>query len=162
MMMGIVLLINPVAETTGLLQTVILVTGAVLVLGGMIITYVGVVREAPSVSTLADATTDDLSLAVKQLSRNYEWIRNQTIYAFYLSAVFMALGLFVLLFGSVRVVMGVAENTDNLTVIAGLISEFISGSALLMYRSSSQRLNLIQALAGISITMTVPKRDTAG
>ena len=143
MALGIFLLTSTVANTTRLLQTVVLVTSGILVFGGMIVTYLGVVREAPSVSTLAESTPDDLSLAVKQLSRNYKWIRNQTVYAFYLSAIFMALGVLVILFGSIRVVLGLAENADNLTVIAGIISEFISGSALLLYRSSSRRLNEI-------------------
>jgi TRADD-N domain-containing protein len=165
MALGIFLLVSPVARTTGILQNVVLFTAGVLVLGGIVVTYIGVVRQAPSVSTLAESTSDDLSLAVKQLSRNYEWIRNQTIYAFYLSTVFMALGVLVILFGSIRVVLGLTENADNLTIIAGLISEFISGSALLLYRSSSQRLNEVskelhqswKILAAYKLAKDLPK-----
>lgn len=167
MALGIFLLTSAVAQSSGILQTVVLVIAGILVVGGIVVTYVAVVKQAPSTMTLIPSTADDLSLAVQQLSRNYEWIRNQTMYAFYLSAVFMALGILVILFGSARVILGLTGSTDALTVIAGIISQFISGSALFLYRSGSRRLNEIskelhgtwRILAAYRLAKDLPEAD---
>ncbi len=142
MMFGLILLLLT-RTSSGPLQNAILVFAGVLIVGGMIVTYVAVVRRSTVSIARLPSAADDLGLAVEQLSRNYEWIRSQTMYTFYLSTIFMALGILVILFGSVRVILGLAESTDALTIVAGVISEFISGSALLLYRSGSQRLDEI-------------------
>ncbi len=77
-------------------------------------------------------TTEDIDLTVKQLSRNYDLVRSQITSAFYISTVFMSLGLLVIILGSGRVALGLAEEADSLTIIGGVLSEFISGSALFL------------------------------
>jgi hypothetical protein len=85
--------------------------------------------------------TDDLSLAVEQLARNFELSRSQTNFAFFLTAFFMGMGLAVFMAGAFRSVLGFSDTTKTLTTIVGIFSEFLSGSALLLYRSNFNRLN---------------------
>jgi TRADD-N domain-containing protein len=162
---GLFLLVLPGSQT-GALQTVKLIISGLLVLGGMLVTYLGVLRDGADVKP-PPSTTGDLGLAVEQLSRNYEWIRSQTVYAFFLSAAFMALGLFVILLGSARSILGLGEGTNNLTTIAGIFAEFISGTALVLYRSSSVRMNEVsmrlhetwRILAAYRLAKDLPETD---
>ncbi len=167
MVVGLLLFILPFGSLqTGTGKVVTLILAGILVLGGMAVTYVAVVREDTKV-TPPSATTTDLGLAVEQLSRNYEWVRSQTIYAFFLSACFMALGLVVILLGSARSLLGWGEGTGNLTTIAGILSEFISATALVLYRSSYVRLNDISTrlhetwriLAAYRLAKDLPEAD---
>jgi hypothetical protein len=87
--------------------------------------------------------------------------------SFFLSASFMALGLFVILLGSARSLLGWGEGTSNLTTIAGILAEFISATALVLYRSSSVRLNDVSTrlhetwriLAAYRLTKDLPDTD---
>jgi uncharacterized membrane protein len=97
-------------------------------------------RESPQ-KTLAMTNPNDLSLAVEQLAQNYELSRSQTNFAFLITAIFMGLGLLVILLGGVRIVLGLSDATNTLTLVSGVIAEFISGGALLIYRSNFNRLN---------------------
>jgi hypothetical protein len=165
MVAGLILLMYP-RSTTGVVQVVTLSLSGILVLGGMLVTYLGVIREGAGVRP-PPSTSGDLGLAVEQLSRNYEWVRSQTMYAFFLSASFMALGLFVILLGSARSVLGLGEGTNNLTTVAGILAEFISATALVLYRSSSVRLNDISTrlhetwriLAAYRLVKDLPETD---
>jgi Na+/melibiose symporter-like transporter len=86
-------------------------------------------------------SSDQLEHAVTQLSKNYELLRRQSTQGFILASVFMLLGLIVILSGSVGQLFGFASTSSNLTSVAGIISEFISGTALLIYRINFKRLN---------------------
>jgi hypothetical protein len=165
MFIGVWLLIFSPMKT-GITQAVTLSLSGVLVLGGMVATYLTVVKPDSGVRP-PSPTTGDLGLAVEQLSRNYEWVRSQTMYAFFLSASFMALGLFVIILGSARSVLGWGEGTSNLTTIAGILSEFISATALVLYRSSSVRMNEVSTrlhetwriLAAYRLAKDLPEMD---
>jgi len=86
-------------------------------------------------------SSDQLEHAVTQLSKNYELLRRQSTQGFILACVFMLLGLLVILSGSVGQLFGFTSTSSNLTSVAGIISEFISASALLIYRINFKRLN---------------------
>jgi hypothetical protein len=79
--------------------------------------------------------------AVNQLSKNYEVLRRQTTQGFILAGVFMSLGLLVILSGSAGQFFGFTAQGSNLTTVAGVIMEFISGTSLLIYRLKFKRLN---------------------
>jgi hypothetical protein len=79
--------------------------------------------------------------AVVQLSKNYEILRRQTTQGFIMSGVFMALGFLVILAGSAGALFGLTNQGSQLTTVAGMIMEFISGTSLLIYRINFKRLN---------------------
>lgn len=83
MMAGMTLTIFASTKQGAILAVMLSLSG-ILVLGGMLLTYLIFVREGATVKPPA-AITSDLDLAVEQLSRNYEWVRSQTMYAFFLS-----------------------------------------------------------------------------
>ena len=58
-----------------------------------------------------------------------------------MAGTFMALGLLVILSGSLGELFGLTKEGSNLTTIAGIIMEFISGTSLLIYRINFKRLN---------------------
>ena len=53
------------------------------------------------------------------------------------------LGLIVILVGALGQMFGLTTQTGNLSVVAGVIVEFINATALLVYRQNFQRLNSI-------------------
>jgi uncharacterized membrane protein len=79
--------------------------------------------------------------AVVQLSKNYEILRRQTTQGFIMSGIFMALGFLVILAGSAGALFGLTNQGSQLTTVAGVIMEFISGTSLLIYRINFKRLN---------------------
>lgn len=80
-------------------------------------------------------------LISNELTKNYELLRKQTGLGFKITYLFMAFGFLIVLTGSLGKLFGyVLEGTD-LAIIAGILLEFISGTALLVYRTNSQRLN---------------------
>ena len=145
LMIGVMLLIFPIAFTSMNIN----VSQAEIVLesfGGLLITSAIVIeimrfRQESIQKTPQISNPDDLGLAVEQLAQNYELSRAQTNSAFLLSAIFMGAGLLVILLGAIRALLGVTDNTNTLTIVAGVISEFISAGALTLYRSNFLRLN---------------------
>ena len=96
---------------------------------------------ALSAGQFADQNSSQPEYTVAQLSKNYELLRRQTTQGFILSGVFMALGLLVILSGSAGNLFGFTSQGSNLTTVAGVIMEFISGTSLLIYRINFNRLN---------------------
>jgi hypothetical protein len=87
----------------------------------------------------------DADYIISQLSKNYELLRAQTNQGFVLSSVFMLIGLVIIvasLFSPAigwRTVNG--QGLKGLGIIAGIVTEFISGTALIVYRDNFARLN---------------------
>jgi hypothetical protein len=119
-----------------------LVLAMLLVLAGIYMMFYQLRRDAvrSDSTTLGDADAKPEHV-VFQLSKNYELLRRQTTQGFILAGVFMSLGLLVILSGSAGQVFGLTAQGSNLTTIAGLIMEFISGTSLLIYRLNFKRLN---------------------
>ncbi len=90
-------------------------------------------------------TTDsaDLEQVITQLSQNYQVLRRQTIQGFILASIFMALGLLVILAGSVGQLFGLTTQGVNIISISGMLTEFISATALYLYNVNFRRINVI-------------------
>ncbi len=84
---------------------------------------------------------ENLKLLVSQLIKDCNSARTQTAVAFGLASVFMTIGLGVLVFAIISFVVEGVSTMDVLNVIASVLSEFIAGSALLLFRNGSRRLN---------------------
>lgn len=114
----------------------------VIVLAGIVMTFYQLRRgEIQVQQEPLPESSDQLEHAVTQLSKNYELLRRQSTQGFLLAAVFMLLGLVVILSGSVGQMFGFTKTGSDLASVAGIISEFISGTALLVYRVNFKRLN---------------------
>jgi hypothetical protein len=87
----------------------------------------------------------DADYIVNQLSKNYELLRAQTNQGFLLSSVFMLVGLIVIIASLFAPSFGWStvnsEGVKGLGVVAGIITEFISGTAIFIYRDNFTRLN---------------------
>lgn len=88
-------------------------------------------------------STDDIKHAITQLNKNYELLRKQTTQGFFLAGIFMILGFLVILAGSLGELFGFTSKGSDLISLAGVIMEFISGTALFIYRQNFNRLNSV-------------------
>ena len=86
-------------------------------------------------------SSSEIEQAINQLNRNYELLRRQTTQGFTIAVIFMFLGLLVILSGSFGEIFGLTSKGANLTSVAGIILEFISGTGLYIYRVNFKRLN---------------------
>ena len=124
-------------------QYVVAGVGILLVLAGITMMFVQLRGEDMAISAPSsepDRKADPEYLVV-QLGKNYDILRRQTTQGFMMAGVFMALGILVILSGSVGKMFGFAAEGSDLTSVAGIIMEFISGTSLLMYRINFRRLN---------------------
>ncbi len=130
------------SKTITVWQSIIIGVAIVLSLSGVAMMFVQLrgsdqalaINERPESYREAD-------YIVRQLSQNYQILRNQTSQGFYLSSVFMTVGMMMIiasLFGSS---FGLQNTGTNLTTLGGILLEFISGTALLIYRLNFKRLN---------------------
>jgi hypothetical protein len=125
------------------LHYVIAGLATLLVLSGIVMMFyqVRVREDDPGLPTTLPTNPEEAELTISQLSKNYDLLRKQTTQGFILAGVFMSLGLLVILSGSVGKLFGFSGQGSNLTSVAGIIMEFISGTSLLIYRINFQRLN---------------------
>lgn len=114
-----------------------------------IISLAGIVlifRELKFVGSIEVGTTiisTDLEHAVNQLGKNYDILRRQATQGFVLAGTFMALGICVILAGSVGELFGLTTQGSNLTTIAGVVVEVISGMGLYLFKETFKQLNTI-------------------
>jgi hypothetical protein len=85
--------------------------------------------------------SSDIEHAVNQMGKNYDVLRRQATQGFVLAGTFMALGILVILAGSLGEMFGFTKAASNLTTIAGVIVETISGLGLYLFKETSKRLN---------------------
>lgn len=117
------------------------------ILAAIILIFFGIVMagtelQIENIEKLPESSTE-IEQAITQLNRNYNLLRDQTSNGFSIAVIFMFLGLIVILIGSLSVMFGYTSKSDNLTLIAGIILEFISGASLVIYDKNFKRLNLI-------------------
>lgn len=114
--------------------------------------------------------SSDADYVVKQLSRNFEILRGQTNQGFILSGGFMSVGLLLIAFSLLAPTFGLkASGAESLGVVAGIITEFISGTALLLYKLNFGRLNQTsdklddawRVLAAFNLTRELPEDKKA-
>jgi hypothetical protein len=109
---------------------------------------------------------DDATYLVQQLHRNFEILRAQTNQGFLLSSVFMAIGLALIVLSLFAPSLGLkTEGISGLGVLAGVVTEFISATALVLYRLNFARLNQTsdrlddawRVLAAFKLTTELPE-----
>lgn len=116
--------------------------------GGIFLAFAGVLlmfRQLAASSKMVEVESpngEDASYVGRQLSRNFEVLHAQTNQGFFLSGVFMAVGLLILVGSLFAPSLGLTtEGVSGLGILAGIVSEFISGTALVLYRLNFARLN---------------------
>lgn len=150
---------------------VILGSSVFLLIAGVLLMF----RQLTSSSRLTqgDSSSEpssDADYVVRQLSRNYEILRSQTNQGFLLSGAFMAVGLLVIVGSLFAPSLGLTTGgVNNLGMIVGTVTEFISGTALLLYRLNFKRLNETsdrlddawRVLAAYNLTRELPDEQKA-
>ncbi len=84
----------------------------------------------------------DIELAVTQLNKNYEILRRQASQGFMFAGIFMAIGLLVILAGSLGDMFGFVSSAGKVTVVAGVVVEAVSALGLYLFRQTFHRLNV--------------------
>ena len=72
---------------------------------------------------------------------HYDILRQQATQGFILAAIFMALGVLVILTGAVGDMFGFKKEASNLTTVAGVVIEAISGLGMYLFNRTFQQLN---------------------
>jgi hypothetical protein len=85
--------------------------------------------------------SSDIERAVRQLGKNYDILRKQATQGFLLAGTFMALGILVILTGSLGEMFGFTKAASNLTTVAGVVTEAVSGLGLYLFKETFKRLN---------------------
>jgi hypothetical protein len=156
-------------ETRHVLSFMLIFLGAVLFFGSIVITsisqlpiavvYLGtgicvamvilgaVIAAIRRPSTLPQSASDPFdrtgfSQTLSELSKNFAVLRSQTFIGFVLAGVTMLLGALVIMAGAFGQVFGLAQQGVNLATVSGIVSEFVSGTAILFYKLSFDRLNV--------------------
>ena len=117
--------------------------GSLLVVAGLLIMFIQVWprRTAPLDEGANETSIEGLGRLVCQLAQNYNLLRRQAMQGFVITLVLMALGVVVILLGVFGALYGIACDTKVVSVLAGVVTEVISGSTLLVYRLNFNRLN---------------------
>lgn len=115
--------------------------GGALTLAGLVFMAVEVRRiRTPTVDVQAAVSSSDLELTIQQLAKNLDIQRGQASQGFIAALVMMVLGTGVILAGATGLLMG-KGSSSQLTTVAGVIVEVISGLGMLLFRNTSARLN---------------------
>jgi hypothetical protein len=85
--------------------------------------------------------SSDVEQAVSQLGKNYDILRKQAMQGFVLAGTFMGLGILVILTGSLGEMFGFTKAASNLTTVAGVIIEVVSGLGLYLFKETFKQLN---------------------
>ena len=110
-------------------------------LAGIALLFRDLGQLAPSDSELDIVGSSDIEHAVRQLEKNYDILRRQATQGFVLAGTFMALGILVILAGSLGEMFGFTEAAGNLTTVAGVIVEAVSGLGLYLFKETFKMLN---------------------
>jgi len=117
---------------------------SILVIFGLIIMLIQLRSSGnDTISSEVPDASEDIEHAINQLNKNYEVLRKQTTQGFIFTGTFMLLGLLVILTGAFGTIFGLQSSGLNLASISGIILEFISGSALVIYRLNFNQLNIV-------------------
>jgi hypothetical protein len=118
------------------------------VIGGLMVilgvgTFLGSVRERRA-ATVAVPPFDrtGFSQTFVELSKNFNVLRRQTFIGFILAGSVMLMGAVVILAGAFGQAFGLGQQGVNLATISGIITEFFSGTSILYYKLSFDRLNV--------------------
>jgi hypothetical protein len=115
--------------------------GFLVTLAGIFLLFRDLSRPTLSESELDVVGSSDIEHAVRQLGKNYDILRRQATQGFVLAGTFMALGILVILAGSLGEMFGFTKAAGNLTTVAGVIVEAVSGLGLYLFKETFKRLN---------------------
>lgn len=110
-------------------------------LAGIVLLFRTLGQSAVVDSELDIVGSSDIEHAVRQLENNYDILRRQATQGFVLAGTFMALGILVILAGSLGEMFGFAKVASNLITVAGVIVETVSGLGLYLFKETFKRLN---------------------
>jgi hypothetical protein len=115
-----------------------------LAITGIVLLLVQIRRNdnASPVESLA-LTSSVLEHAVSQLGKNSDILRRQTTQGFLLAGTVLALGVCLILAGSVGDMFGLTKQGSNLVTVAGVVVEVISGLGLYLFRETFRQLNVV-------------------
>jgi len=126
----------------GLMTYLVIGFGFFLSLSGIVLLFK---ESSRSLDTDADLGlspgSSDIEHTVIQLGKNYDILRKQAIQGFMLAGTFMALGILVILAGSLGEMFGFSKTAGNLTTVAGIIVEVVSGLGLYLFKETFKQLN---------------------
>lgn len=95
----------------------------------------------PTTTVQSAVSSSDLELTIQQLAKNLDIQREQASQGFIAALVMMVLGTGVILAGAAGDMLGSSGTSSRLTTMAGVIVEVISGLGMVLFRSTSARLN---------------------
>jgi hypothetical protein len=113
----------------------------VMALAGIVLLFRDLSRPGLAESEFDVNESSDIENAVRQLGKNYDILRRQATQGFVLAGTFMGLGILVILAGSLGEMFGFTKATSNLTIVAGVIVEAVSGLGLYLFKETFARLN---------------------
>lgn len=101
----------------------------------------------------------DMERVLGQLGMNYDILRQQTKIGFVLAALFMALGISVILAGATGEFLGYTDGTSGVTAVAAVIIESISMIGFYLFRISFKELTATsERLHGMLLLLDAFKR----
>ena len=112
--------------------------GCALVAAGI---AVALVRSRAPVVAIELEPSSDLAVALQQLGRNYDLLRQEAMHGFVLAAVTMVLGVLVILAGAGAKALGFVERGGDLAVVAGVVTEVASGAGFYVFKNTLDRLS---------------------
>jgi hypothetical protein len=116
--------------------------GFLVTLAGIVLLFRDLGRTVPADSEVdLSVGSSDIEHAVRQLGKNYDILRRQATQGFVLAGTFMALGILVILAGSLGEMFGFTKAASNLTTVAGVMVEAVSGLGLYLFKETFKRLN---------------------
>ncbi|HYW13981.1 MAG TPA: hypothetical protein VE871_18600 [Longimicrobium sp.] len=116
--------------------------GSALTLAGLAFMAVELRRiGTPTVDVQSAVSASDLELTIQQLAKNLDIQRVQASQGFIAALAMMVLGTGVVLAGATGHLLGIAGSASTLTTVAGVVVEMISGLGMVLFRSTSSRLN---------------------
>lgn len=119
----------------------VLALSFVITISGIIAVFLELQKKDLQTDDTSKELRTDLNQALNQLSKNYDILRKQTIHGFTIAGIFMALGFLVILVGITGQYLSLQPNMQIITTASGIVVEFISGTALYLYRLNFRRLN---------------------
>lgn len=115
--------------------------GFLVTIAVIFLLFRGLSQSGDVVAEESVAGSSDIEHAVAPLGKNYDILRKQATQGFVLAGTFMALGILVILAGSLGEMFGFTKTAGNLTTVAGVVIEAVSGLGLNLFKETFKRLN---------------------
>jgi len=115
--------------------------GFMIAIAGIFILIKDIGKQPENISIESSVGSSDIEHTVSQLGKNYDILRKQATQGFLLAGTFMAMGILVILAGSLGEMFGFTKTAGNLTTVAGVIIEVVSALGLYLFKETFKRLN---------------------